>query len=386
MKTLLALLVLALVLAGGYWKVQNPDGGMDELQQQAGATVQRLQRGVDTVIDGKADPASQEPSAIDALESRLAALEAAVPTAAGDTDADTSESQADEADRIDEIEASLNKVRREMDTSVAGNETTIAELDALSATVTALQSRVSDLAANITDDSSDGTSAQAADGNGSGDGSDAMSAAVEARFSELDKRIATLARSVEAPAESADGSSVDSAAEEAPAADPPDASSSDTSTDAPSDSPADAPPTVDQEPTSDDDQPAANEMAEAVDDEMQAEQAGRSIEYKIYFELGSTDITDEAGQVLDSFIVQEQNRTIGVSIFGLTDRRGPAEFNRLVADERARNVQSYLVQNGLDGSLITAVSGLGEDAAATVLDDNESDAQQRAVVLFATQP
>ena len=447
MKTLLALLVLALVLAGGYWKIQNPDGGIDELQQQAGATVQRFHRGIDTVIDGKAADGGaateqEDPGALDALESRLAALEADAAAAssnaaAGNTDETTTAAQSGDTDRVGELEASLSKVRRDVEASVAGNETAMAELDALSATVTALESRVNGLAENQTDSQSSAQASGDLDGQGTNRQTDSAddsaagqtaAAALEERFSRLDKRIASLAASVDSASERATGSaseatsdsisdaasestsdpapndqasaptsdtaseSTSEAASESAASatsDPASGSASDSSPDRTADSSAEtppAPPTIDQAATPGDDEPPTGEIAEVVDDELRAEEAGRSIEYKIYFELGSTDITDEAAQVLDSFIVQEKNRTIGVSIFGLTDPQGPAEFNRLVADERARNVQSYLVENGLDGALVTAVSGLGEVAAANVLDDNVSAAQQRAVVLFAAQP
>ena len=121
-------------------------------------------------------------------------------------------------------------------------------------------------------------------------------------------------------------------------------------------------------------------------DELRATTESESIEYKIYFDRNSTDITDEAAQVLNSFITQEKNRTTGVSIFGFTDRSGSAAYNQQLALQRATNVRSYLIQNGLDFTKIRTLSGLGEDAAAAVMPDEASDAQQRVVVLFAAQP
>ena len=121
-------------------------------------------------------------------------------------------------------------------------------------------------------------------------------------------------------------------------------------------------------------------------DELRANAESESIEYKIYFDRNSTDVTKEAAQVLDSFIAQEKNRTTGVSIFGFTDRSGSAAYNQQLALQRATNVRSYLIQNGLDFTKIRTISGLGEDAAAAVLPDDAADAQQRVVVLFAAQP
>lgn len=121
-------------------------------------------------------------------------------------------------------------------------------------------------------------------------------------------------------------------------------------------------------------------------EELRSQQQAKSTEYKIYFERNSTAITEAAGNVLNSFIAQEKNRTTGVSIYGFTDRRGSAVYNQQLALQRATNVRSYLIQNGFSYTKIKSLSGLGEDAAAADIADGEEDAQQRAVVLYAQQP
>ncbi len=121
-------------------------------------------------------------------------------------------------------------------------------------------------------------------------------------------------------------------------------------------------------------------------EELRAESEGRTVEYKIYFDSNSASVTDGAEKVLNSFITQEKNRTVGVSIFGFTDRSGSAFYNQQLALQRATNVRSYLIQNGMDYTKIKALTGLGEDAAARVLPDNAKDSQQRVVVLYAEQP
>jgi outer membrane protein OmpA-like peptidoglycan-associated protein len=120
--------------------------------------------------------------------------------------------------------------------------------------------------------------------------------------------------------------------------------------------------------------------------DLRAQSEGRSVEYKIYFDSNSASITNGAATVLKSFIAQEKNRTIGVSIYGFTDRSGSAFYNQKLAELRATNVRSYLIQNGMDYTKIKALTGLGEDAAAAVLPDNAEDSQQRVVVLYAQQP
>lgn len=121
-------------------------------------------------------------------------------------------------------------------------------------------------------------------------------------------------------------------------------------------------------------------------DDLRAQNETQAIQYKIYFDRNSAEITGDASTVLSSFITQEKNRTTGVSIFGFTDRRGSAIYNQQLALQRATNVRSYLIQNGLDYTRIKALTSLGEDAAAAVLPDNADDAQQRMVVIYAAQP
>ncbi|MFT5893366.1 MAG: outer membrane protein OmpA-like peptidoglycan-associated protein [bacterium] len=120
--------------------------------------------------------------------------------------------------------------------------------------------------------------------------------------------------------------------------------------------------------------------------DLKAQSEGRTVEYKIYFDSNSADITTGAATVLKSFIAQEKNRTLGVSIYGFTDRSGSAFYNQKLAEQRATTVRSFLIQNGMDYTKIKALTGLGEDAAAAVLPDNAEDSQQRVVVLYAEQP
>lgn len=128
------------------------------------------------------------------------------------------------------------------------------------------------------------------------------------------------------------------------------------------------------------------QQVSALESDLRKQQKGKTITYKIYFDRGSTGITDAAAKVLNSFIAQEKNRTTGVSIYGFTDRRGSAEYNQRLALQRATNVRSYLIQKGFDYTKIQSLSGLGEDAAAASTEDEVEDAQQRTVVLFAAQP
>jgi len=112
----------------------------------------------------------------------------------------------------------------------------------------------------------------------------------------------------------------------------------------------------------------------------------KSIQYKVYFRIGSVTISEEAKKVLDAMIKTETDRATNISIFGTTDRIGSSEFNQQLAVRRASGVRSYLIQNGFDFTKIRDVDGIGEDLAAAALPDGKIDANQRSVIIFAFQP
>lgn len=121
-------------------------------------------------------------------------------------------------------------------------------------------------------------------------------------------------------------------------------------------------------------------------EQLQKMSQNESIQYKIYFGKGSTDISPEAAKVLNSFIAQEANRATSVSIFGTTDRSGSSDYNQRLALQRANRVRSYLIQRGFEFTKINEVDGIGEDLAAAKTADGKEDANQRSVILFAFQP
>ena len=122
------------------------------------------------------------------------------------------------------------------------------------------------------------------------------------------------------------------------------------------------------------------------EDLIKSQSEGSTIEYKIFFDSNSSEINAAAAKALNAFIAEEKSRTIGVSIYGFTDRIGSASYNQKLAEQRATNVRSFVIQNGMDYTKIKALTGLGEDAAAIQSPDNAEDSQQRVVVLYAEQP
>ncbi|MGQ7844251.1 OmpA family protein [Granulosicoccus sp. 3-233] len=505
MKKLLVLALLGLILGAGAWKVQNPDGTFDDARSQAVALGERLNSGVQAVLQpGQTDTQAQQQT----LEERLALLEESIvadssdnlPTAVNELTEVAQDAEAGNAAnvvrldaidsrlallvrRIDEqaVEQGLQQIRDTVDTltedvaslrqSSDDREASVSsELATVKEQITALDLRLDTLAATPI--------AATSEGDVDATGSPGLAATLDERFRALEsrlstansdsRRIATLSEQLAAAREEIsqlqqstasnrrnvnrlDGSvtqlrtageslsidavqaeisdqlalvqsQVDSSGaigntaalqglldnirkrieelgtrvQELPASSPEAGNAQDMQSTLESrmvslderlqeigganPDLADTLSSVQQKV----DQLASSDFVTR--DDLREQTEPQAVQYKIYFDRNSVQITDAAATVLDSFITQEKNRTTGVSIFGFTDRLGSATYNQQLALQRATNVRSYLIQNGFDYTKIKALNGLGEDAAAAVLPDNADDAQQRVVVLYATQP
>lgn len=506
MKKLLVLALLGLILGAGAWKVQNPDGSLDDARIQAEALGSRLQTGLQAVrLSGAADTGAPQQT----LEERLSLLEESIVAGNNDnlpTTVDELSEVAQDAEagnaanvvRLDAIDSRLELLVRRLDeqTVEQGLQSMQESVDAIAADVATLresantrETAVSDELATVSeqlaaldlrlDTLAAGTAGDSPESSTDGSGSSSsLATTVDERFKALEsrldtvnsdsRRIATLTEQLEAAREEItqlqqstatnsrnvnrlDGSvaqlrtagesmSIDavqaeirdqlalvqsqvesggaagntaalqrlldntrnrvnelkSRIQELPASTTEATNAQDmqsalesrvasldkrlqdigTAKPIPADSSSNV-----QEGTK---SLASDDFVTR--DDLREQTEPQAVQYKIYFNRNSVEITDAAATVLDSFIAQEKNRTTGVSIFGFTDRLGSATYNQQLALQRATNVRSYLIQNGFDYTKIKALNGLGEDAAAAVLPDNADDAQQRVVVLYASQP
>lgn len=450
MKKLLVLALLGLLLGAGAWKVQNPDGTISDARTQAAQLGERLKSGVQAVrlSDGSGVESQQDlqerlsrleesmvaddndllPETVDELAE--AAQDAEAGNAANSVRLDAIDKQLEQlAQRLDDltVDEDLQRVQESIDTlgqdvsalrdANSSSETAInSELSAVKEQIAALDLRLDTLSA-------DQSAAPSGSIDNTDTGSASLAASLDERFKALETRlttvntdsrqIATLTEQLEAAREEIsqlkestasnqrsvdrlDGSVTElRSAEETP--------SSDTAQDdvseqltllqsqiasleqrlqavdtagAGSSGSANAGPSGN--PLASDNFVTPDDLADRA--ELQA------VQYKIYFDYNSVDITPDAAKVLDSFITQEQNRTTGVAIYGFTDPLGAAIYNQQLALQRATNVRSYLIRNGFDFSRIKAINGLGEEAAAAVLPENASASEQRVVVLYASQP
>ena len=134
MKTLIGLLILALALAGGYWKTQHPEATVEDLRNQAAATIDRLKGGLIAVRDGGGEANEQQQISVEqqALQTRLAALE--------DDQAQTSIDNNTVLERVDALNGRLDLItrQREQDTVAEDVAAVDQRLDALDTSVTQL--------------------------------------------------------------------------------------------------------------------------------------------------------------------------------------------------------------------------------------------------------
>jgi chromosome segregation ATPase len=149
MKTLFACLVVAVALAAGYWKTQNPDASVEDLQSHASASVNRLKGGWEAIRDGSNNSAAANAEEQAALDARLNALEERLATQLQQTNTqllqssdDIQQASSDQSqlviDRIADTERRLDSSDRQrealtqsLDTVTTSNQSVVAKLEAL---------------------------------------------------------------------------------------------------------------------------------------------------------------------------------------------------------------------------------------------------------------
>jgi peptidoglycan-associated lipoprotein len=78
----------------------------------------------------------------------------------------------------------------------------------------------------------------------------------------------------------------------------------------------------------------------------------------VYFDFDSSDLTDSHRQILSRFagVVREYYPTALITAEGFTDAVGTPEYNEALGLRRADAVKDFLVQQGLSGEQVRAVS------------------------------
>jgi OOP family OmpA-OmpF porin len=102
-----------------------------------------------------------------------------------------------------------------------------------------------------------------------------------------------------------------------------------------------------------------------------------------HFAFDSATITDEGKAALDVGVkTMQQHPDLTVRVEGHTDSVGDETYNEQLGQRRADSVRQFLVDQGIDGGRITAVS-FGETQPEVSNDTPEGRAQNRRVEIVA---
>ena len=101
----------------------------------------------------------------------------------------------------------------------------------------------------------------------------------------------------------------------------------------------------------------------------------------VLFDFDSAEIKSEAHPMLDeAVIILKKNPKIKVEIDGHTDNIGPAEYNMMLSERRAKAIMKYFVDHGVNADRLT-IKGFGLTKPAVSNDTKEGRAKNRRVEL-----
>jgi outer membrane protein OmpA-like peptidoglycan-associated protein len=86
----------------------------------------------------------------------------------------------------------------------------------------------------------------------------------------------------------------------------------------------------------------------------------------VYFGFDRYDLTAESRAKLDKIVMlAKEFPNLNFELIGLTDAIGPASYNKLLSERRARATKNYLLSAGVDAGRLVAV-GYGETRFAAI--------------------
>lgn len=101
--------------------------------------------------------------------------------------------------------------------------------------------------------------------------------------------------------------------------------------------------------------------------------------FRLFFETGTTVLDADSNSRLPEIIAAAKNRKHArISVIGHTDRVGSAEINARIAFDRAEEIRTLLINEGLPPDTITARSH-GENDNLVPTEDGVAEAQNRRV-------
>lgn len=105
----------------------------------------------------------------------------------------------------------------------------------------------------------------------------------------------------------------------------------------------------------------ADGATEQAGDNVVANSTPPSIDFKIHFDLGSSQLQKRSTPLLKELstaLNSEQLKSSRFLIEGHTDKKGTVQFNKVLSEARARTVREFLVRQGVNGERLEA-TGFG---------------------------
>ena len=102
----------------------------------------------------------------------------------------------------------------------------------------------------------------------------------------------------------------------------------------------------------------------------------------IQFRHNSADLTENAKIAISSFLASADKENIRLAIVGFADSTGSSVYNQNISLRRAVSVRRALVDHGVPVYQISVTQGLGEEGAPVQTDDEISERQNRAVLVY----
>ena len=106
---------------------------------------------------------------------------------------------------------------------------------------------------------------------------------------------------------------------------------------------------------------------------------------QVYFDRGSYKLSDADLAKLSDLAGKLRDKPREVAVMGFSDRQGPAEFNRALSLKRASSVRKALLGFGIGTSLITSISGLGDDGPPIETPANAPEQGNRTVLIYSNE-
>jgi outer membrane protein OmpA-like peptidoglycan-associated protein len=94
----------------------------------------------------------------------------------------------------------------------------------------------------------------------------------------------------------------------------------------------------------------------------------------VYFDFDKWQLTPQARASLDDFYARSQDKKLQLTIKGHCDAKGPDNYNDLLSEKRVASVKNYLLEKGMDPSLIILSQGFGEKEP---LNENRNDQERQ---------